>query len=164
MNSNNTESNQPRDWDAWAEKMPGLIRDNEEIILGLSQQSKFHKIASAGLGVALTSATFSKSLPMSLKVASGLTGAASFIYSAHQHTVQNNLLGRMQKALIYADELEQSPQMKKELAELLANWVTEDKIQRHGLEGAVLGGGFKYGIEEKHYFGNKPSTEAVIGR
>ena len=150
-------------WQEYADKMPSLVRDNEQIIMGFKDNLTPYKVAMTALGAALGLATFTKHVKGNWKWATGLSAAGAFASAARSAYIQSGMGERIQSNLAYAEELERDPKIRQQLAQFLSTHVTADKIQRYGLENAVVREGFMFQGENRHCF-NQQSAGNLICR
>jgi len=148
-------------WQEWADKMPALVRDNEQIMIGLKAEMTPYKTAMVAVGAALGVATFTKYVKGNWKWATGLSAVGAFASAAHSSYIQSGIKERIQSNLGYAEMLERDPRMREQLAQFLSTHVTADKIQRYGIEDAVVREGFMFQFEHRHYFNQQSAGNSI---
>jgi hypothetical protein len=125
-----------RFWDEWAAKAPALVRRN----IAQINPPAFMAAGAAGvaLGVVLGVASFSKKVPGKWKILTGGTAIGSALAGALGMGVANSLGVVSQRYREFADRLEASPELQKDLAAYLSSHIDAQTVGQNGIERAVM--------------------------
>lgn len=141
-----------RFWAEWADKAPGLLRDQTAKLLPAGPSGRNGgQLFSMGLGVALGIATLTRAVPGKWKILSGAAAGAA-LGAVPLLGDPPDPAARLRDSLaIYADALERDQGLRARLADYLSSHVTANGIQAHGVGTAVTLQALSFGREATPY-------------